>query len=159
MRIIRRLIIVNLLFAVLAASACSRGDGLGNAKNGFQPLVVVAENGEHKFRVEIADDDETRRLGLMYRTEMAPDAGMLFDFGEPQPLAMWMKNTLIPLDLAFIDKDGVIRRITANATPRSLESLPSGSPVIAVLEVNGGVFEKLGIKAGDKVRHKMFSKD
>ena len=90
---------------------------------------------------------------------MAPDAGMLFDFGEPQPLAMWMKNTLIPLDLAFIDKDGVIRRITANATPRSLESLPSGSPVIAVLEVNGGVFEKLGIKAGDKVRHKMFSKD
>ena len=93
------------------------------------------------------------------RTELAENAGMLFDFEETQPVSMWMKNTLIPLDIAFIDKDGVIRRIAAETTPRSLESISSGAPVIAVLEVNGGVFERLGVEEGDRVRHPMFNNE
>jgi len=81
---------------------------------------------------------------------------MLFDFERDQPVSMWMKNTLIPLDMAFIAKDGVIKRIAENTTPRSLESIPSGEPVVAVLEVNGGTFARLGVRSGDTVRHPMF---
>lgn len=158
MRIIRRLIIFSIIAGLLTSAGCAKGDPL-SADDGREMLVIVTGEGEHRFRVEFADDDEERRTGLMYRTEMPRDAGMLFDFGEPQPVSMWMKNTLIPLDMAFIDADGVIRRIAPMTTPRSLESIRSGVPVVAVLEVNGGVFEALGVEAGDRVRHRMFERD
>jgi uncharacterized membrane protein (UPF0127 family) len=149
--------IAKLVFLLLAASACAQSD---SASGFFGPsdkvAVITSSTGEHKFKVEIADDDDERRTGLMYRTEMARDAGMLFDFEVEQPLSMWMKNTLIPLDMAFIDEDGVIIRIAANTTPRSLESIKSGAPALAVLEVNGGVFGELGIKPGDTVKHPIF---
>ena len=144
-----------LLLTILAGSACAPSGG-SDASAKASTLVIVSANGEHKFKVEVADDDAERRLGLMYREQLAPNAGMLFDFEEPRPVSMWMKNTLISLDMAFIDEDGVIRRIAAETTPRSLESIPSGAPVLAVLEVDGGTFERLGVKAGDKVRHPLF---
>lgn len=131
--------------------------GFGAAANDV--AVISSANGEHRFKVELADDYEERRVGLMYREVLAADAGMLFDFGDPQPVSIWMKNTLIPLDIAFIDGSGVIQRISANATPRSLESMPSGTLVTAVLEVNGGVFEQLGVKPGDQVKHPIFKAD
>lgn len=159
MRIARTLFSLTLGLALLAASACAQGDsvlGLGRASEKI--LIIVSENGDHKFHVEVADNDAERRIGLMYRTKLAEDAGMLFDFGEPQLVSMWMKNTLIPLDMAFIDEHGAIIRIAANTTPRSLQGVPSGSQALAVLEVNGGALERLGVKVGDRVKHPMFNR-
>ena len=155
MRLFRILSFLKVAAALLFAGACAENGVLARA-NAEDVLVVVSDTGEHRFVVELADDDEERRVGLMHRTELAENAGMLFDFEETQPVSMWMKNTLISLDMAFIDKDGVIRRIAAETTPRSLESISSGVPVIAVLEVNGGLFERLGVEEGDRVRHPMF---
>lgn len=157
MRIIRNLIILNIILSLFITTGCARGDRIGATGGGRDQLVIETAAGEHQFYVELADDNEERRTGLMYRTEMPADAGMLFDFEVVQPISMWMKNTLIPLDMAFIDEEGVIRRIAPMTTPRSLESVSSGVPVLSVLEVNGGTFEKLGIKAGDTVRHPLFN--
>jgi hypothetical protein len=121
-------------------------------------LVIESASGAHRFDVEIADDDQERALGLMYRTSLPENGGMLFDFThDVSEHSMWMKNTLIPLDIAFIAADGTIVRIAAMTTPRSLQSISSGAPVAAVLEVNGGRFEALGVKAGDRVRHPLFA--
>ncbi len=150
MYFVRVLSCLKVICLCLVATACAQSDHVA---------VISSSTGEHKIKVEIADDDEERRVGLMYREELAPGTGMLFDFGETRPVSMWMKNTLIPLDMAFIDKSGVIRRIAENTTPRSLESIPSGTPVSAVLEVNAGVFERLGVKPGDKVKHRIFEPD
>lgn len=151
--------IILALMMLLSGVACAGPDNGGRRNARADTLVIYTDTGEHRFNIELADDDEERRLGLMYRTELADDAGMLFDFGDPQPVSMWMKNTLISLDMAFIDEEGVIRRIAARTTPRSLESIHSGANVIAVLEVNGGVFERLGVEEGDKVAHPIFQAD
>jgi len=157
MYFVRVLTCIKIFCLCFVATACAQGDraaGFGAAANDI--AVISSASGEHRFRVELADDNEERRVGLMYREELAAGTGMLFDFGDPQPISMWMKNTLIPLDMAFIDEHGVILRIAANTTPRSLESIASGSPATAVLEVNGGAFERLGVKPGDKVKHPIF---
>ena len=145
-----------LIFMLMIGSACAQLEAPGD----ISPDVAVIESdgAEHRFRVEIADEPEEITTGLMYRTELAEDAGMLFDFKRPQVVSMWMKNTLISLDMAFIDETGVITRIAENTTPRSLESIPSGGPVLAVLEVNGGTFARLGVETGDRVRHPIFNK-
>ena len=160
MALVRVLTFIKLVALFSVASACAQGDraaGLGGARDDV--VIISSSTGEHRFQIELANDNEERRVGLMYRTELAAGTGMLFDFGDPQPISMWMKNTLIPLDMAFIDQKGVIKRIAANTTPRSLESVASGAPVIAVLEVNGGAFERLGVKAGDTVSHPIFDAD
>ncbi len=155
MGIIRKLMAMASLAMMPVIASCAEGGG-ALFGGGDSVVIVVTGEGEHRFRVELADDDEERRIGLMYREHMDADTGMLFDFGEPQAVSMWMKNTLIPLDMAFIKADGEIHRIAAMTTPRSLESIASGAPVTAVLEVNGGVFAALGIEAGDRVRHPIF---
>lgn len=110
-----------------------------------------------RFRVEFVDTDERRSLGLMHRESLPADAGMLFDFGrEPKVVSMWMKNTLISLDMAFIDENGVIVRIAERTLPLSLEPILSGKPVVAVLEVNAGALASAGVSVGDRVRHPMF---
>lgn len=162
MAFLRCLMIAVFCGAAVSISACAQGELNSSARNNASKDVVTIQavsGGEHRFNIELADEPEERRVGLMYRTEMAADAGMLFDFEKPQQISMWMKNTLIPLDMAFIDEQGVIRRIAADTTPRSLESIPSGALVIAVLEVNGGTFERLGIAEGDKVRHPIFKSE
>lgn len=119
-------------------------------------VKIASANGVHVFTVELADDDAERRQGLMFRREMAEDAGMLFDFKEERPVGIWMKNTYIPLDIIFIDRNGVIVKIHPRAEPHSETSMRSDTPVVAVLEINGGVAEKLGVKPGDTVAHPMF---
>ena len=120
-------------------------------------LAIVGADDRLEFQVELALTPEQRSRGLMFRTELAEDEGMLFDFGTPRPVGMWMRNTYIPLDMLFIDADGRITRIEANAEPLSERTISSGGPVRAVLELPGGITEKLGIEPGDRVLHPLFS--
>jgi len=114
-------------------------------------LLVQSAGGEHEFQVEIADDPAERARGLMFRREMADDEGMLFDFGADAPASFWMRNTYIPLDMLFIEADGTIESIAERTTPLSEKSVPSKGPVRFVLEINGGLSDRLGIAAGDIV--------
>jgi hypothetical protein len=116
-------------------------------------LVVRSDSGEHAFTVEVVDTPETRAQGLMYRQELADDAGMLFDFREERPVSFWMRNTYIPLDMLFIEADGTILNIHVNARPHDTTSIPSDGPVQFVLEIPGGRSDELGIAAGDTVEH------
>jgi uncharacterized membrane protein (UPF0127 family) len=115
-------------------------------------LTITASDGPHKFQIELATDDAQREQGLMFRQSMAPDAGMLFIYDKVQPVAMWMENTYIPLDMLFIAADGRIVNIRQRAVPHSRETIPSDGAVKAVLELNGGVVSRLGIKPGDRVK-------
>ncbi|MEK9968083.1 MAG: DUF192 domain-containing protein [Ferrovibrio sp.] len=119
-------------------------------------LVIVTAKGPQKFRVEMADTDATRARGMMFRTSMAPDAGMLFDFKHEQLASFWMRNTLLPLDMLFIKADGTILNIHQRAIPHDESGINSDGPVRAVLEVNGGTVSRLGIRPGDKVQHTIF---
>jgi uncharacterized membrane protein (UPF0127 family) len=119
-------------------------------------LVIQTAKGPQRFRVELADNDMSRSRGMMFRTSMAPDAGMLFDFKQEQMASFWMRNTLLPLDMLFIKADGTILNIHQRAIPRDETGINSAGPVRAVLEVNGGTAARLGIKAGDKVEHTIF---
>lgn len=116
-------------------------------------LEVMTARGPVAFAVEVVADDESRARGLMFRTEMAPDHGMLFDFRREQPVWFWMKNTYLPLDMIFARADGTILTIAANATPLSEAMVPSGGPVRFVLEVNAGIAAARGIKPGDRLVH------
>nr|WP_276535170.1 DUF192 domain-containing protein [Devosia subaequoris] len=116
-------------------------------------MVVQSESGDHAFTVEVVDTPETRAQGLMYRQELADDAGMLFDFQEERPVSFWMRNTFIPLDMLFIEADGTILNIHVNARPHDTTSIPSEGPVQFVLEIPGGRSDELGIAAGDTVEH------
>ena len=100
------------------------------------------------WTVEIADEPREHARGLMFRREMTPLAGMLFDFGEDEPVAMWMRNTFIPLDMIFICADGTIARVGHDTVPQSEAVVRSGEPVRYVLEVNAGEAEKHGLKRG-----------
>ena len=120
------------------------------------PLVVIAGETRHGFTVELADEFEDIRAGLMFRTELADDAGMLFDLGTPRRAAFWMKNTILPLDMLFLDTDGEVLAIAKNTVPGSLRRVDPGVPVRAVLEVNAGLSDSLGLSAGDRVEHEVF---
>lgn len=125
----------------------------------FETLrITTADGSTHTFRIEAAKTDQERMQGLMYRQSMPADQGMIFDFKENQLVTMWMKNTYIPLDMLFIRSDGVIARIATNTEPLSTRTISSGEPVLAVLELNGGVTARLGIKAGDRVEYPLFRK-
>ncbi|MBV9861489.1 MAG: DUF192 domain-containing protein [Alphaproteobacteria bacterium] len=119
-------------------------------------LTVVTATGPHKFTVEVATTPAQMEQGLMFRRSLAPDAGMLFDFKTPTLATMWMKNTLIPLDMLFVDQHGHIVNIRERAVPESLETIPAAGPARAVIELAGGTAERLGIKPGDEVRFPIF---
>jgi uncharacterized membrane protein (UPF0127 family) len=95
-------------------------------------------------------------LGLMFRTSLADNAGMLFFYDRPQEITMWMRNTYIPLDMVFIRGDGIVHRIEAWTQPFSEEIISSGADVVACLELAGGAAERLGLKPGDRVEHALF---
>ena len=119
-------------------------------------IAVTADGAKHVLHAEIADTDETRRDGLMFRTEMAEDHGMLFVFPEARPLGFWMRNTLIPLDMIFIRDDGTIHHIHQNARPQDETIVPSQGPVSRVLELNGGAAERMGLKEGDRLYNETY---
>lgn len=139
-------VVLAFLFAAPACAATGPQSGLP-----VETITIDTKTGPHPFRVEVAANDQSRETGLMFRTSMAPDAGMLFDFHEPQEVTFWMENTIIPLDMLFVRADGTIARIAANAVPYSRAQIPSGEPVQLVIEINGGRAQALGITEGMKV--------
>lgn len=120
------------------------------------PLTIVTEEASHEFTVEVADDPEETGLGLMFRETLDEDKGMLFDFGAPRVPSMFMKNTLIPLDMLFVDMEGEIIMIARNTVPGSLRTISPPVPVKGVLEINGGQAAALGISPGDRIEHPVF---
>lgn len=116
-------------------------------------VVLHTDSGAHAFTVEVADTPELRQKGLMFRTALAADAGMLFDFKETRPVSFWMRNTFIPLDMVFIAADGTVASIHVNARPHDTTSIPSGAPVQFVLEIPGGRSGEIGLQAGDRAEH------
>lgn len=119
-------------------------------------LSIDTAKGPVRFDVEIAGDQSSQELGLMYRTHLKSNAGMLFDFHHPMMVKFWMKNTVLPLDLIFIRSNGTISTIHANAVPYSTAVIPSAEPVRAVLEINGGRARALGIVPGARVHERIF---
>ena len=115
------------------------------------PLSIGQNGKTHAFRVEVAATMEQQQKGLMFRTAMGPDEGMLFPYDQPHVLSFWMRNTVLSLDLVFIDEQRRIINIAENAVPYSEESILSDAPAVAVLELNGGRARELGIVAGNKV--------
>jgi uncharacterized protein len=118
---------------------------------GTGTLVFKTMTGDHSFNVEVMVSDQERSLGLMYRRSLPENSGMLFIYDPPQQATMWMKNTLIPLDMVFISADARVHRIEENAEPFSETLIPSDGDVVAVLELNGGEADKIGLRPGDKV--------
>jgi uncharacterized membrane protein (UPF0127 family) len=106
-----------------------------------------------RFRVEVADDAAERSRGLMYREELPRFGGMLFVYDAPEPVAFWMKNTLIPLDMLFFDASGRLAAVHENAVPGDLTPIPGGDAIQYVLEINGGAARRLGIVPGAELRH------
>jgi hypothetical protein len=121
-----------------------------------EPLVIVTHHGRVHFTVEIADTPETQERGLMFRRHLARDHGMLFDFHTPQAVDFWMKNTLIPLDMVFIQADGRVLTIARNAIPHDETPIPSGGQVLGVLEIAGGRAARADIEPGDRVIERIF---
>lgn len=153
------------VFAAFALLACSpqtadmkQGEQVA-AGEGFHPesglaiIPVTVSQGDatYTFKTEFADSAEAQTRGMMFRTEMAPDEGMLFPSETARPRSFWMRNTLIPLDLIFVGADNRVVNIAANAQPYSEDQIPSDGPVIAVLEIPGGRAAELGIEAGATV--------
>ncbi len=136
-----------LLFLPVSVSAACRAD----------QVQLRGDWGEIRFGVELAQTDETRSRGLMFRESLPRGAGMLFVYDAPQPAAFWMKNTLIPLDMIFTDRAGVVTRVHSNAIPGDLTPIDGGSAVFAVLEINGGLARSYGIAAGSQMRHPVFA--
>lgn len=117
------------------------------------PLVLHSASGEHPITVELAISALQHQHGLMYRKQLPENEGMLFLLPNPHSMQMWMKNTLIPLDMVFILPDHTIAMIAHNAVPESLEIIECPEPVSAVLELAGGTAERLSLKKGDRVTH------
>jgi uncharacterized membrane protein (UPF0127 family) len=137
-------------------SACEAGANLALSEAGLEQttLCVTSKGKTHRFTAELAKTPAQQARGMMFRTTMADDTGMLFPYSSPKLLSFWMKNTYIPLDIIFIREDGTIENIAANAEPYSLESVTSTGPAIAVLEIRGGLSAELGIEPDDKVSWK-----
>ena len=150
---IGRRVLLGASLSLAAVAACAQEADVQFKKS---TLVIVTANREIKFDVELATNDAERARGLMFRKQLGPHEGMLFDFFKEMPVSFWMKNTLIPLDMVFIAGDGTIKHVHANAVPMSTDAIPSEYPVRAVLEINGGSAALLGIKPGDKVKHPIF---
>ena len=143
----RRALIVGFLLASCTAVALDPGQ-----------LVIETPAGGHPFTVELAVTPGERARGLMFRRRMRPDHGMLFDFQTEQPVAFWMRKTPLPLDILFIDAAGTVTQIAPDTVPFSEEAIPSDRPVRAVLEVNAGTAQRLGIAPGARVRHAIFGR-
>jgi uncharacterized membrane protein (UPF0127 family) len=151
------------LLALLIAAPAAAALAQGQEPTGPQPelprqqIVIVTKTGQrHSFDVEVASTPAQQTTGEMFRKSIPPNGGMLFDWGTPRQSDMWMKNTLVPLDMVFIAADGTIDSIAENTVPQSLRIISSHGPVLATLELAGGTTARLGITVGDKVLAPMF---
>jgi uncharacterized protein len=156
MRMIRQTLAAALFVAlstVTLAPADARVDSARIEKLALTPVTIATAHGERHLRLETARTPAEQEKGLMYRTSLPTDGGMIFLFpGPARPLTFWMKNTVLPLDIIFIREDGTIAHIAANAKPYSEELIDSVEPATTVVEIIGGGAAKLGIAEGDKVR-------
>ncbi|WP_245924578.1 DUF192 domain-containing protein [Aliiroseovarius pelagivivens] len=116
-------------------------------------ISIRGDWGQAAFTVEVADDPRERAQGLMFREHMPTTHGMLFLFETPQQVGFWMKDTLIALDMIFIQPDGTVSRIHENAIPHDTTVIDGGPGVLAVLEVNGGLSARFGISEGSELQH------
>lgn len=140
---IRKLLVLGLLICAGTAQAACRED----------KAEIKGDFGAAQFRVEVADTPAERSKGLMNVPEMPASKGMLFFYEHPQHATFWMKNTLIPLDMIFMDPTGVVTHVHENAVPMDETTIDGGQGVLAVLEINGGLARKIGIAEGDVLRH------
>ena len=122
-----------------------------------ETLKLMTAQGEHTINVEITETAEEKATGLMFRSKLADKDGMLFFYDQPQEITMWMRNTYIPLDMVFIRADGVVHRIEARTEPLSEAIVASRGAVVACLELAGGAAGRLGLKAGDRIVHRLFA--
>ncbi len=135
-----------LFFMVAVATSCMAVDSFRKG----QATIETPSGQQHVLSVEYAQTEEEREQGLMGRTALGPDEGMVFDFARSQQAIMWMKNTPLPLDMLFVDEKGVVTHIAARTTPYSEDLIPSGGMVRYVIELNGGRAEALGIQKGSR---------
>ena len=147
-----------LAFAAVTLAALSPEARANEIRFERSELTIATAKGEHRFRVELALEQDQRQQGLQHRPFLAEDAGMLFVFDSVAPINMWMLNTLIPLDMIFIGANGRIVNIAERTRPKSLETIPSAGPALAVLEVLGGTSTRLGIRPGDRVIHPLLER-
>lgn len=145
--------------AVLCALSVLPGYALSQEPPRIEAVTVVTATQARIFDAEVADTDDLRARGLMFRHKLPEDRAMLFDFGDPRPAAMWMKNTYISLDMLFIRADGSIAAVAENTEPLSLQTISVQEPVKAVLEVAAGTVKRLGIQREDKVFHSIFKEE
>lgn len=149
------LISLTCLLLTLPAAAQDAGQDLVDF-GAPEALTIQSGDKTHNFNVEIADNDDKQSQGLMFRKEIAADAGMLFEFAEPKVATIWMKNTDVALDLLYIRTDGRIVKIEHAVKPQSLRSVSSEVVVAAVLELPAGRAQSLAISPGDIVKHDFF---
>ena len=122
----------------------------------LESLLIRVDGAEIKFNVEVARTPSQQEVGLMFRQSLPKDQGMLFIYQYQSIVKMWMKNTFIPLDMVFINSKGIVKKIVERTVPFSLSVISSGEAVRAVLELNGGTSNRIGLKRGDQVIHPFF---
>ena len=144
---------IPVLLSLAAASAILIYWAPGENPPDTWSLTIDSTGGTHRFAVELALTPQARARGLMFREDLADDAGMLFVYDRPGVQTMWMKDTPLSLDMLFLDPDGVIRRIVRDTVPRSSATIISPRDILYVLELRAGVTHRLGIEAGDQVRN------
>ena len=120
-------------------------------------LVIQTGYGQMHMTVDVARSQAELSRGLMFRRSMPEAYGMLFDYQQPKVVTMWMKNTFIPLDMIFLDNDGVVLHLVERTVPLSTSTISSTVPVRAVLEVNAGISKRIGLRRGDRVYHEIFN--
>jgi uncharacterized membrane protein (UPF0127 family) len=137
---------LSLTMGIFAAEAKPRKD----------KLTLHTASGAHVIEIEVVESEADKALGLMYRSKVPPNTGMLFPYGKPQELTMWMRNTYASLDMIFINADGTVHRIEHRTEPLSEHIIASNGPVVAVLELAAGEASRLAVKPGDRVQHATF---
>jgi uncharacterized membrane protein (UPF0127 family) len=153
-------VMLSMAVSLAGLSACAKplaDDAQIKPYSALEPLTVKTPTAVHEFRVEIADDFSEREQGLMYRKNLPETQGMLFEFPDVAERAFWMKNTVVPLDIIYISPQGRIVSIQKQAQPFDETPLPSFAPAKGVLEIQGGLADKLGIKVGHQIIHPFFT--
>ncbi len=146
------------LFAMPLPTMISPTPTLAQKAMRQETLKIVTSSGTHSFDIEVAETDEEKARGLMFRRTLAPNAGMLFPYEPAQEITMWMKNTYISLDMVFIRADGTVLRVATGTEPFSEKVIASGGDALAVLELIAGTAARIGVKPGDRVEHKLFGR-
>jgi len=155
--LMKSLCLMLVLGAVGPLAACAQTAAVPvTAEGPLEPLRVMASGQAHDFKVEIADDEAERTKGLMFRETLLADHGMLFLFPDEAERSFWMRNTILPLDIIYVSKTGQVVSIQKNAIPYDKTPLPSYGEAAAVLEINGGLSDQLGIRPGDRIEHRFF---